>query len=101
MENNKEKKSQIEIKIDDEIAKGQYSNLIRVIHSQAEFIVDFINLSPGVKETKVRSRIVVSPVHIKTFLNALNDNVAKYEKKFGEIKVHSAIPKFNQDTLPN
>jgi hypothetical protein len=45
-------------------------------------------------------------MHAKTFLNALQDNIDKYENKFGEIKViknKQQVPKFNlsKDTLPN
>ena len=44
-------------------------------------------------------------MHAKTFLNALKDNIDKYENKFGEIKVikNKEVPKFNisKDTLPN
>ena len=97
-------KSQIKIEIDDEISQGQYSNFAIVTHSPAEFIIDFISILPGVKKTKVRSRVVISPMHVKTFMRALDDNIKKYEKKFGEIKVISNAPKFklpDKNTLPN
>ena len=44
------------------------------------------------------------PMHAKTFMQALQDNIDKYEKKFGEIKIISNAPKFNlpdKNTLPN
>ena len=97
-------KSQIKIEIDDDISQGQYSNFAIVTHSQAEFIIDFISILPGVKKTKVRSRVVISHMHVKTFMRALDDNIKKYEKKFGEIKVISNAPKFklpDKNTLPN
>ena len=97
-------KSQIKIEIDDDISQGQYSNFAIVTHSPAEFIIDFISILPGVKKTKVRSRVVISPMHVKTFIRALDDNIKKYEKKFGEIKVISNAPKFklpDKNTLPN
>ena len=47
-------------------------------------------------------------MHAKTFLYALKDNIEKYEKKFGEIKVIKSkgqqVPNFDllkKDTLPN
>jgi len=97
-------KSQIKIEIDDDISQGQYSNFAIVTHSPAEFIIDFISILPGVKKTKVRSRVVISPMHVKTFMRALDDNIKKYEKKFGDIKVISNAPKFklpDKNTLPN
>ena len=47
----------------------------------------------------------MSPVHLKTLVKALQDNINKYEQKFGEIVVKSDgnSPKFNlpDDVLPN
>jgi hypothetical protein len=31
------------------------------------------------------SRIIVSPGHVKRIVSALNDNLKKYEQKFGEV----------------
>ena len=102
------KKSQIKIEIDENIGKGEYSNFAIVTHSPAEFIIDFISILPGVTKSKVKSRIVMPPMHAKTFMQALKDNIDKYEKKFGEIKViknKQEVPDFNnlinKDTLPN
>jgi len=98
------KKSQIKIEIDENIGKGEYSNFAIVTHSPAEFIIDFISILPGVTKSKVKSRIVMPPMHAKTFMQALQDNIDKYEKKFGEIKIISNAPKFNlpdKNTLPN
>ena len=98
------KKSQIKIEIDENIGKGEYSNFAIVTHSPAEFIIDFISILPGVTKSKVKSRIVMPPMHAKTFMQALKVNIDKYEKKFGEIKVISNAPKFNlpdKNTLPN
>jgi len=97
-------KSQIKIEIDDDIGQGQYTNFAIVTHTTAEFIIDFISILPGIKKTKVRSRVVISPMHVKTFMLALKDNINKYEKKFGEIKVLANTPKFNlpdKGSLPN
>ena len=98
------KKSKIKIEIDENIGKGEYSNFAIVTHSPAEFIIDFISILPGVTKSKVKSRIVMPPMHAKTFMQALQDNIDKYENKFGEIKVISNAPKFNlpdKSTLPN
>ena len=47
----------------------------------------------------------MSPIHLKTLVNALQDNIRKYEDKFGEIviKADGNSPKFNlpDDVLPN
>jgi len=105
MEKNK-KKTQIKIEIDETIGQGEYVNFAIVTHSAAEFILDFIRILPGLNKSKVKSRIVISPMHAKTFLLALKENIDKYENKFGEIKIvkNKQVPNFNllnKDDLPN
>ena len=93
-ENPKNKPNQINIELSEEIAEGIYSNLAMIAHSNSEFVIDFIRLMPGVPKAKVKSRIVITPEHAKRFLNALNDNIAKYESTFGPIKKTDETPKF-------
>lgn len=80
------KKQEIKIEIDEQTANGSYSNLALITHSQTEFIMDFIFIQPQNGKAKVKNRIITSPLHIKKFLQALQDNVAKYEMRFGTIK---------------
>ena len=101
------KKHNIKIEIDDIIGQGEYVNFVVVTHSIAEFIMDFIRILPGIPKSKVKSRVVISPIHAKTFMLALQDNIKKYEDKHGEIKVgkktsvtHSQF-KISKDNLPN
>jgi hypothetical protein len=35
----------------------------------------------------VHARIITTPQHAKLLLNALKENIEKYEKTFGEIKI--------------
>ena len=107
MADNQNKKHNIKIEIDDKVGQGEYVNFAVVTHSIAEFIMDFIRVLPGIPKSKVKSRIVISPIHAKTFMLALQDNIKKYETKNGEIKVgntssvtHSQF-KLNKDKLPN
>ena len=99
------KKHQIKIEIDENTGQGEYVNFAVVTHSIAEFIVDFIRVLPGVPKSKVKSRIVISPIHAKTFMLALQDNIKKFEKKFGQIKTGnnqlSTQFKIPKDKLPN
>jgi len=80
---------QINIQLGEKEAEGIYSNLALITHSAAEFVVDFTRLVPGVPKSKVYARIIMTPQHAKSFLNALRDNIEKYEKQFGEIKTHA------------
>jgi len=78
--------NQLNIELSEEVAQGIYSNLAVISHSSSEFIVDFIRLMPGVPKAKVQSRIILTPEHAKRLLSALQDNIAKYESQFGQIK---------------
>lgn len=80
------KKQEIKIEIDEQTTNGKYSNLALITHSQTEFIIDFIFVQPQSGKAKVQDRIITSPLHAKKFLQALQDNVAKYEIRFGQIK---------------
>lgn len=84
MEENNEQ--QLNIELDQEIADGIYSNLAVINHSVSEFIVDFINIMPGVPKAKVKSRIILTPQHAKRLAKALADNISKFEQAHGEIK---------------
>tara|TARA_B100000927_G_scaffold282378_1_gene268931 strand:+ start:439 stop:753 length:315 start_codon:yes stop_codon:yes gene_type:complete len=80
------KKNNLNIELDESISQGIYSNLVVVNHSPTEFVLDFINVMPGNPKAKVRSRIILTPNHIKKLISALSENVNKYESSFGEIK---------------
>lgn len=73
----------LNIKIGDEELKGRYSNLLRITHTREEFILDFINVVPP--QAVVASRIATSPGHLKRIIQALNENLEKYERAHGEI----------------
>lgn len=83
---------QLQVEIDEAVARGTYTNLALITHSETEIIVDFLFLQPQTPKTKVLSRIVTSPVHAKRFLAALQDNVAKYEARFGTIDAGEPPP---------
>jgi hypothetical protein len=86
--------NQINIELTEEVAEGVYSNLAMIAHSNSEFVIDFIRLMPGVPKAKVKARIVVTPDHAKRLLQALADNVKKYEETFGPIKNTDEAPRF-------
>ncbi len=81
-----ENKKNIDIEINDQVAEGVYSNLAVINHSPSEFIVDFIQMMPGVPKARVKSRIILTPQHAKRLANAISENVTRFEKQFGEIK---------------
>ncbi len=89
------KKNGLNIELTEEIAEGVYSNLAIINHSPSEFVVDFIQMMPGIKKAKVKSRVILTPQHAKRLMKALSDNVTKFESQHGEIKdidPNSGIP---------
>ena len=85
MEN--ENKNQLQIELKEEVAQGTYANLAIITHSSSEFILDFVRVMPGLPKAGVQSRIVMTPEHAKRLMFALQDNVAKYEQNFGQIRM--------------
>ncbi len=75
---------EIKIKIKDEDLKGVYSNLMQILHTKEEFVLDFFLTAPP--EGILASRVIMSPGHLKRMLRALEENVGKYEEKFGKIE---------------
>ncbi|MEE8112027.1 MAG: DUF3467 domain-containing protein [Acidobacteriota bacterium] len=83
----KDKKPQVKgmrLKISDPIMRGTYANSMMVSHTKEEFILDFINAFPP--EATVNARIITSPGHLKRLVGTLQQNLAKYESKFGPIQ---------------
>lgn len=78
-------KQELKIEVPQDVASGTYSNLAIISHSRSEFIIDFASMMPGSNKPTVRSRIVMTPEHAKRLFIALQDNVNKYESKFGQI----------------
>ena len=99
MDQKKNPENQLNIELSAEVAEGTYSNLAVITHSHSEFIVDFINMMPGVPKAQVKSRIILTPQHAKRLMKALQENINKFEANFGEIAEHDfPAPPFNMVT---
>lgn len=83
---------ELKIEIGEQEAEGVYSNLVIVSHTDSEFILDFARLLPGKPKAKVHSRVIMNPKNCKLFLNALQDNLNKFEAKFGKVNVMGGMP---------
>ena len=95
---------QINIELGEKEAEGIYSNLAIISHSPAEFVIDFTRLLPGVPKAKVHARIIMTPQHAKLFMNAIRENIQKYEMQYGEIshdKNFNIFPGFNEPPKVN
>jgi len=88
----KKDENKLNIELDEAMADGVYSNLAIINHSVSEFVVDFINVMPGIPKAKVKSRIILTPQHAKRLAIALAENVQKFEQAHGEIKDYEQPP---------
>jgi len=64
---------------------GVYANNMVITHTKEEFILDFMMVAPPTGT--VTARVIVSPGHMKRVLEALRDNISKYENTFGIIEI--------------
>jgi hypothetical protein len=83
MEQNQQPTQQLQIKVNDVELKGAYSNMMQIVHTKEEFILDFFLNAPP--QGILASRVIMSPSHAKRMVMALQENLKKYEEKFGKI----------------
>jgi Protein of unknown function (DUF3467) len=82
-----QQKKKINVKIDEKVGEGVYSNFCMITHSPSEFIIDFGRILPGLPNAKIYSRILSTPQHAKQFLNILKQNIENFEEQNGEISL--------------
>jgi hypothetical protein len=80
------KPKQIAIEIPKELA-AVYANLAFISHTPAEVVLDFAQILPRMPKGSVVSRVIMSPMHAKMLQLALAQNIANYERQFGEIRI--------------
>ncbi len=82
------RKRQVNIEIPSDLG-ATYANFAMITHSASEIVIDFARVLPKAPNPKVHARIVTTPMHAKMLLRALQDNLQKYEARFGEINLPS------------
>lgn len=88
---------QVQIQLPPEVQRGVYANNMVVSHTQEEFILDFILVTPPVGT--VNARVIVSPSHAKRIAQAMLENISRYEEHFGKVEdVPAGLP---GDIKPN
>lgn len=83
---------QLQIQLDEDMAQGMYVNMAMVNHNETEFTIDFIFVQPQQPKAKVRARVITSPKHMKRLVLAMQDNVRRFEEKFGKIEAVELPP---------
>ena len=79
-----EKPVEIQISFPEHLRGGVYSNNMIVAHTKEEFFLDFLMVAPPTGT--VTARVILSPGHVKRVVGALQENLAKYEASFGQIR---------------
>ena len=92
MENNKEKNN-LELELPQNVAQGEYANFAIITHSSSDFVLDFARVLPGVPKAQVKSRVLLAPEHAKRLMLALEENIGRYERTFGTIKIPQQDPR--------
>ncbi|MHC1580043.1 MAG: DUF3467 domain-containing protein [Candidatus Alkanophagales archaeon] len=64
-----------------------FSNMIQITHKDDEFCLTFVHVMPNVNVGKVKAVVSITPQHAKRLLKALKENIERYEKIYGEIKL--------------
>lgn len=64
-----------------------YSNMVMISHNQHEVTLDFIQVLPNDPRARIQQRIIMTPAHAKMFLQALAENIERYEAAYGPLVV--------------
>jgi hypothetical protein len=87
MNENEQKQQGLQIELTPDMAQGEYANFAIITHSSSDFILDFARILPGLPKASVKSRVILAPEHAKRLLAALQENIMRYEREYGPIKV--------------
>lgn len=80
----------VSIKISDEVHKGVYANQVIIAHSRDEFVMDFVaDFPPG---AQIVARVITSPAHAAALLEALGENLHRYERAHGAVPRRPSSP---------
>ncbi len=81
----KENAQKRQIKIADNIPGAEYANAMQINHNKDEMQIMYLNVMG--MSGKVTGKIITSPGHFKRMMQAMQDNLKKYEDAFGEVKL--------------
>ncbi len=95
MEEKNNQQQGLQIELTPDVAQGEYANFAIITHSSSDFVVDFARVLPGVPKAQVKSRVILAPEHAKRLLGALQENIMRYERTYGPIK----LPQQEQKTI--
>ena len=65
--------------------EGRYVNYFEIGHNAFEFLLDFGQFYDGEAEASLHTRIVTSPVYVKTLVGMLQRALSQYEASYGRV----------------
>ena len=77
------KPRKLSVHVPQRLLGGVYANQMLIRHTREEFVIDFVNLFPP--QGVVTARVIVSPGHLKRMIGAMQENLRKYEERFGQV----------------
>ena len=92
-ENNNNQQGGLQMELPQDVAQGQYANFAIITHSSSDFVLDFARILPAVPKAQIKSRVILAPEHAKRLLQALQENVMRYEAQFGKIQIPNQQPR--------
>lgn len=99
--------NQLEIQVSEHLQGGIWSNMVAVSHSQYEFTLDFVRVhfnQPPVDDKMqavLVQRVNVSPLLVAQLIKALEENMGRYERRFGEQVAQSLIRDADNEEEPS
>ncbi len=67
-------------------SKGLYANYFEVGHTKFEIVIDFGQRYSGHGSSPCHTRIVTSPLYAEALRRTLEDALAQYRERFGDVE---------------
>lgn len=77
--------------------KPAYANIVFISHTPGEVMLDFAQVLPRTPRGSIVSRVILGPMQAKILHAALAQNIANYERQFGEIRIPQQRPNLAED----
>lgn len=84
------KKRQLRLEIPANL-NAHYANSVLISQTHSEIILDFLQVMPNDPRAHIQARIAMTPANAKALLRALEQNLARFEAKNGEIKLPATL----------
>jgi hypothetical protein len=77
--------------------KAAYANVAFISHTPVEMVLDFGQVLPRSPRGSLVARVIMTPAHAKMLQMALAQNVANYERQYGQIRLPAQQPSIADD----